>query len=365
MERSQILVIAVVVAALALFGLRFLSHDDVESALDGSPRRVGDLASVRDGSGDSVGSGLAGSGGRAQPGGRLRPLGGGASNEPGGRGGAGGGSGTAGDRRGGGSAALVGGGGARTGGGVLGSSGSVRGERGGGSAVALNSEVAGRLAPRAQLKDDLVESLSERPPTSNDAVKPPDNGEDVALKVDKPDDIAPQAGQGEDVKNPDDGGDGLKITDRGRIEFPNAGNAGEAGTISFQVKPEWSGADQSDNALVQIRGEHQWNNRLELVKNGEFLRFIVTDDTGKETDISTRISNWQPGEQHDVRASWGEGTTTLYIDGQVAGQNSYPGTVHFSDGTPMFLGADWRGSNYAGANATLYDFTLNNNATHP
>ena len=361
MERAQILVIAVVVAALALFGLRFFSHDDVESTLEASPGRVGELASVRDEIGDASGGAPGTASGRAQSA-RLRPLAGRSSNEPGGR--TGGVSGGAGDRRGGGSA-LITGGGVRGSGGVPGASGSGRGERGsGGSGVALTNEAGGRLAPRAQLKDDLVESLSERPPTMGDAAKPVDDA-DVALKVDKPDDIAPQAGQGEDVKKPDDGGDGLKITDRGRIEFPNAGNAGEAGTISFQVKPDWSGADQTDNALVQIRGEHQWNNRLELVKNGEFLRFIVTDDTGKETDISTRISNWQPGEQHDVRASWGEGTTTLYIDGQVAGQNSYPGTVHFSDGTPMFLGGDYRSSNYAGANATLYDFTLNNSAIHP
>ena len=85
-----------------------------------------------------------------------------------------------------------------------------------------------------------------------------------------------QAGKAEGVNPPDEGGDGIKITDRGRVEFPNAGNASTSGSIAFQIKPDWAGSDQSDNALVQIRSENDWNNQLQLVKNGEFLRFIVT-----------------------------------------------------------------------------------------
>ncbi|MGD9762247.1 MAG: LamG-like jellyroll fold domain-containing protein [Candidatus Binatia bacterium] len=213
-----------------------------------------------------------------------------------------------------------------------------------------------------------MDSLSEMPQTHSDLEKPPvpDDGDEIALKVDKPEDITEQQGQDQDVHNPDDGTEGIKITDRGRIEFPNAGNAnGDAGTISFRIKPEWAGADHTDNALVQIRNENEWNNRLELVKNGEFLRFIITDDTGKEADISTRITNWQNLEEHDVTATWGDGRTTLYIDGQVVGQNEYSGNLRFAEGTPMFLGADWRGSAYAGANATLNGFTLSTTPSHP
>lgn len=358
MDRSSVWVIAVVVAALALFGLRFLS---------GEPDDAASGVALRDGRGDANGLGPDGTGsdglGGRLPDGSRRRLGAGAGA---GRKGDGGPDGAEGAGRGG-SAALVSSGG-RSGGSALGASGSSA--RGGGSnAATLAGDDAGdRLGPRAQRKGDIVESLSSLPPTDSDLDRPPvdEDGDDVALKVSKPEDIQEQAGQEQDVHKPDDSDEGIKITDRGRIEFPNAGNAsGDAGTISFRIKPEWAGADASDNALVQIREEHQWNNRLELVKNGEFLRFIVTDDTGREADISTRIANWQNLEEHEVTATWGDGRTTLYIDGQVVGQNEYTGQLRFTQSTPMFLGADWRGSAYAGANATLHEFTLSTTPRHP
>jgi hypothetical protein len=83
--------------------------------------------------------------------------------------------------------------------------------------------------------------------------------------------------------------------------------------------------------LVQLRGPNEWSNRLELVKNGEFLRFILTDSTGREADISTRINDWVAGDRHDVSASYGTNadgpccTTILYIDGREAGRNHYDG----------------------------------------
>ncbi|MGH7788854.1 MAG: LamG-like jellyroll fold domain-containing protein, partial [Candidatus Binatia bacterium] len=243
--------------------------------------------------------------------------------------------------------------------------GSGRGEGGGGSAAVAGGGEVGGLGPRVEKKKDLVEFLGSRPQTETDLANAVDeNGDDVALKVAKPEDVAEQGGRDEEVTEADEG-EGIKITDRGRMEFPDAGNAdGEAGTIAFQVKPEWAGSDQTDNALLQIRQEHQWNNRIELVKNGEFLRFILTDDTGREADISVRITDWQAGDLHDVKASWGDGRTSLFIDGQLAGSNEYTGSVRFSDGTPMYVGADWRGSNYAGLNGTMYDFTVSNTASH-
>jgi hypothetical protein len=249
-------------------------------------------------------------------------------------------------------------------GGGVGVSGRARGMGDGGVGIAGNG---GTLGPRAARKADLVDSLGSRPPTQSDLIEPvkPDNGEDVALKIDKPEDISEQNGRDQDVEKPEDSDDGVKVSEQGRIEFPNGGNAsGDQGSISFKIKPEWAGSDQTDNALVQVRQEHEWNNRIEVVKNGEFLRFILTDDTGKEADISARISNWQANEQHDIVATWGEGRTTLWVDGQVVGQNEYPGKLLIKEHTPMYVGADWRGSNYAGLNGTLYDFTVSNSASH-
>ncbi|MEO8602461.1 MAG: LamG-like jellyroll fold domain-containing protein [bacterium] len=354
MERGQVLVIAVVVAALALFGLRFFSgSSDVELASLGRNERLGP-----DGSPLEDGSGRLGEPGHS----RLGSFGSGVDRSRGGAAGSG-------DRTGSGSGRVGSGtiiGGARSGGSGLGISGSTREGASGGSSGSGGPAVAaaaGRIGPKTEHRSDLVESLGARPPTQSDLAAPPkpDNGDDVALKLEKTEDIGEQAGREQDVEKPTDGNDGIKITEQGRIEFPNGGNAsGDGGSISFKIKPDWSGSDQTDNALVQVRQEHEWNNRLEIVKNGEFLRFILTDDTGKEADISSRITNWQADEEHNIVASWDgqEKRTRLYIDDQLVGENQYSGRLQIQEHTPMYVGADWRGSNYSGANATLYGFTV-------
>lgn len=355
MERGNVIVIAIVVAALALFSLRFFGDDPAEDELAGlTPRERMERLNQRSGDGASLG-------GRTALGPDGRPLSGGRSGAGGVRGGGAGGS----SGRGGGSAGTVyGAGGA--GGGSVGTSGSSR-SGSGGSGAAIG-DALGRAAPATGRRADLVESLGSRPPTQSDLEGPVRELQDgdVALQVNSQTDIADQQGRDLDVKDSQDGGEGVEISERGRIEFPNAGNAsGDGGTISFKITPEWSGSDQTDNALVQIRQEHEWNNRLELVKNGEFIRFIVTADDGREADISARITNWQSLEEHEIRASWGEGKTTLYIDGQVVGQNQYQGSLRFREGTPMFLGADWRGSNYNGATGKIANFTLSTTPMHP
>jgi len=112
--------------------------------------------------------------------------------------------------------------------------------------------------------------------------------------------------------------------------------------------------------LLELRGEHDWSNRVELVKNGEFLRFIVTPDSGQEADISVRINDWQAGQQHDVQASYGNGQTFLYIDGKLAGSNQYTGQLQFPQGIPLRVGGDYPGSNYAPFNGTMSSVNITN-----
>jgi hypothetical protein len=216
------------------------------------------------------------------------------------------------------------------------------------------------VAPKAERRADLVESLSSRPPTKSDleAPRPPDLGDDIALQVNTTQDIAEQEGEAVGEVKDAEAEEGLKFEDNTRVEFPNAGNASKEGSISFTIKPDWAGSDATDNALVQIRQEHQWNNRLEIVKNGEFLRFILTDNTGKEADISTRITDWQPGEEKTVEFSWGNGRTEATVNNQVVGHNEYPGELEFQPNTPMIFGADHPGSTYGSAKATISNFTV-------
>lgn len=215
---------------------------------------------------------------------------------------------------------------------------------------------------REQRRADVMDMLSQ-PSTASDPLA--NSGEqEVALEVRSTED-SEQASRREDIDDPDDG-DGIKFTDGSQLTFAQAGGAtGEAGTISFDVEPEWRGGDATDNSLVQIRDENEWANRLQLVKNGRFLRFILADSTGREADISVPIDEWEPGNSHSVTASWGDGQTSLYIDGRLAGSNTYEGDFNISPTTPLHLGSDYRSSDYGGANATIRGFTLFKNAQHP
>ena len=213
-----------------------------------------------------------------------------------------------------------------------------------------------------QRRADVRDMLSQ-PSAQDDSATDPGNQE-VALEVRSTDETE-QASRSEEIDDPEDG-NGIKFTDGSQLTFAQAGGAtGEAGTISFEVEPDWHGGDATDNSFVQIRDENEWANRLQLVKNGRFLRFILADSTGREADISVPIDEWSPGEPHSVSASWGNGQTSLYIDGRLAGSNSYSGDFNISPTTPLHLGSDYRSSDYGGANATIRDFTLYKNAQHP
>ena len=354
MERGNLIVIAIVVAAIALFALRFLgeSREDAELAALSAGSRVG-------GTDGGAALGDLGSG----PGGRAGAAGGagGIGSRPGTRGATHGGEPGSGGAAGrGGSAGTAFGGGMRGSGGTLGSSGSAGGAAGGGSGATIADTAAGRLAPKAERRADLVESLSARPPTKSDleAAKPADRGDDVALQVNTTKDITEEEGEAVGEVKDADGEEGVTVGEDTRVEFPNAGNASKEGSISFTIKPDWAGGDATDNALVQIRQEHEWNNRLEIVKNGEFLRFILTDNTGKEADISARITDWQPGEEKTIEFSWGNGRTEATVDSQVVGRNEYPGELQFQPNTPMIFGADHPGSTYGSAKATISNFTV-------
>jgi hypothetical protein len=354
MERSHAIVIGVFIAALALFGLKLWSDHAADSDLDAGSRAARErLARAGGGSfSDDSGSWDGSAGGSGAPGER-------GSMRPGGLAGSGPHMGGGADRRGG--SADVASGGSRLGSGVgYGSGGRMVGGGGGSGGTAGGSGGGGHLGPSVQQKDSLVHFLGSQPATQSDLANlKADNGTDsVALKLDNPEDIAKQGGQEQNVQAADNG-DGIKIADNTDLKFPNNINP-EAATISMKVQPDWSGGDQSDNALLELRGEHDWSNRVELVKNGEFLRFIVTPDSGQEADISVRINDWQAGQQHDVQASYGNGQTFLYIDGKLAGSNQYTGQLQFPQGIPLRVGGDYPGSNYAPFNGTMSSVNITN-----
>lgn len=132
---------------------------------------------------------------------------------------------------------------------------------------------------------------------------------------------------------------------------PNGGNIkGEGGSIAFWMQPQWGGGDEGDASLVQLRDPDVWDNRLQIFKNGRYLRFLFTDNTGQERNVAAVIDGWQPGEWHQVTATWGEALQSFYVDGRLIGQQTYAGQLDVRPGTPLYIGSDLpRGGPSAGA----------------
>ena len=363
------MVIAVVVAALALFGLRIFSNrsDDMQTASLSGAERLGpdgmpldSSPGGRDGRRGRLGENSGGAGGDH---GRLAPGGFGSDR----------GSGSGGANRG--AADTVMGGSRSHGGGVGGSvgGGSAGGGSGGGgsagSGTLASAGSSGQLGPKTERHGELVESLGSRPATKSDLEAAPktDDPDGVTLKLDKPEDIADQGGVANDIDKPKDSEDGITIPPDGKVQLPGDAISGDGGSVSFNVKPNWAGSDPGDNALLEYRQEHEWSNRMEIVKNGDFLRFILTDSGGKETDISTKITNWQAGEEHAITASWdgSSKTTYLYVDGQLAGQNQYTAPYVPPTSQSIFFGSDFKSSSYTGADSTFGNVSFSKNPQKP
>ncbi|MFN8626407.1 MAG: LamG domain-containing protein [Candidatus Binatia bacterium] len=157
-------------------------------------------------------------------------------------------------------------------------------------------------------------------------------------------------------------GQGATFSTDSQFAIPDAANlTGDAGTISFCVTPQWGGDEPIDASLVNLRTPNQFNNRLQIAKNGQYLRFLTADNTGHEAGAGVNISSWQPGQGHLVTATWGEALTSLYVDGKLVGSQTYEGQIEITPGTPMYIGSDIPGGS-AGAQGSLAKFQVYNRA---
>jgi len=154
-----------------------------------------------------------------------------------------------------------------------------------------------------------------------------------------------------------DGGN-LKFSTDSQMVLPNAGNINSAaGSISFWIQPDWNGADESSAALVDVRSQHTFENRIQIDKNGQYLRFIFADDTGAESGAGAEIGNWQAGEWHNVVATYGDGMTNFYVDGKLVGQKPYTGQFNVLPGTQFRVGSNFPGDG-PGAGGAMSDFKV-------
>ncbi|MCK6556265.1 LamG domain-containing protein [Candidatus Binatia bacterium] len=154
-----------------------------------------------------------------------------------------------------------------------------------------------------------------------------------------------------------DGGN-LRFSTDSQMILPNAGNiSGEAGSIAFWIQPDWNGSEDSSAALVDVRTQHTFENRIQIDKNGQYLRFIFADDTGSESGAGAEIGHWQAGEWHNVVATYGEGMTNFYVDGKLVGSKPYTGQFNVLPGTQFRIGSNYPGDG-PGAGGAMSDFKV-------
>lgn len=281
-----------------------------------------------------------------------------------------------------GSAAVIAGQGPRAGG-YVGQPVGGRAREGGGSSASIAERGFEASGGARERRGEVSDFLAQPPPgggadevvdgTGEDEAsgEAGESGEEVVLSVPLTrehgtvaEDATPPLAE-QDLTFADDGV-GVKFTPDSVLAFPNAGNVkGDAGTMMLDIKPDWAGADEGDYSLVNVRTANDPRNLLRVFKNGKYLRYIYADSSGEEREVGYDMSDWEAGEDHSVAVSWGDAATTLYVDGQLIGQNTFSTPLEILPGTPMYLGSDVPEAGAKGAGGTISNFLVFGRALSP
>jgi len=125
----------------------------------------------------------------------------------------------------------------------------------------------------------------------------------------------------------------------GQVEVPDVSVSGRSGTLSFWMQPTWGAGSQDDASLVML------GDRMQVIKNVNFLRFEWQDDNNIEGGLGMPITDWKPGDWHQVTTTWAGNQFSLYVDGKLIGQaNNYAGNFALPDDTRLYVGSDFPAS---------------------
>jgi hypothetical protein len=259
--------------------------------------------------------------------------------------------------------------------GSVGVSGSQRGVAGSGTGGVTITE-SGRPnsfgdsgSSRTERRSNLVDFLSDQPAGSNDVL----DGVDEEAAEEKGDVVfdAPLDRDAGTVANDDtaplvehelefsEDGVGLKFEPGSVLAFPNAGNVrGDAGSMTLEFEPEWSGAEKGDYSLVNVRTPNDPTNSIRVFKNGRYLRALVSDNAGQERNIGFDMVDWEPNVRHTFTLTWEQGAMSMYVDNRLVGTNYLENPIEIPPGTPLYLGSDVPEAPLTGANATISNFRI-------
>ena len=148
-----------------------------------------------------------------------------------------------------------------------------------------------------------------------------------------------------------DTGSQVEITDAGTI-------SGDAGTISFWIKPEWKRGSREDANFVQLG-----DSGLQILKEGNSMRFQYTDSTGNMYGGGADVSDWQAGNWRHVTATWTGSTLSLYVDGGQVFLNGSPTPPDLHSDTTLYVGSAFPSGIPAAAGQLSHLTVLNRQAT--
>lgn len=224
-------------------------------------------------------------------------------------------------------------------------------------AGARRPEVRSRLSETGGLAETTGEAIrrgggvtarapaDDWPEEAVDVVDPadqrePDAGEVLTLFEGDPAVSQAEAVVEDEVVIDEDGG---SFNADSEYAVPMAGRmGGESGTISFWVRPDGETSDIDNASLVQLRSQNEWANRLQIWKDGSNIRLVFSDGGGIESGASYGSDAWAPDEWRMVTATWGDGMTALYVNGQLAGTSQYETPFTILPKTMLHVASNYR-----------------------
>ncbi len=115
----------------------------------------------------------------------------------------------------------------------------------------------------------------------------------------------------------------------------NNNAAASMGTFTMWVRSHWEGGN---NAGLARFGSGTFENRIDLFKNGPYLRFLLVDNSGLEGGLGIDVSDWHDGDRRMLTVTWGEGVCALYLDGALAADGRYSDQIMLGPEAAVFVG---------------------------
>ena len=128
------------------------------------------------------------------------------------------------------------------------------------------------------------------------------------------------------------------------LAYPDSGGLNpDQGTVALWVRLEWDPNLPLTKPLVELR-TNTWENRFEFGMGPTYIGLLLTNSDGVEQGVGSSIK-WAPGEWHHAAVTWGDALMSIYIDGGLANQKPYSGSVIIPPDTPLYVGSSRAGPN--------------------